>query len=51
MKLKIVFCEIGDNEKCKSWSNEINKCSCCHEGFLLKVGICDEKNYYNYIKK
>jgi len=38
-------CEIGDNEKCKSCSDEINKCYTCNERYELKDGICELKYY------
>ena len=39
------ICEVGDNEKCKSCSNEPNKCHSCNEGYELKDGICNLKYY------
>ena len=39
------LCEIGDNNKCKSCSLDINNCGSCNEGFELEGGICLLKDY------
>ena len=38
-------CDFGPDEKCKSCSNEINKCYSCNEGYELKEGNCVLKYY------
>jgi len=38
-------CEIGNKEKCKSCSNETNKCYNCNKGYELKNGICELIDY------
>ena len=48
------YCEIGENEKCKTCNNEegkINECLTCNKGYCLthnkKCDICDSIKYFN----
>ena len=39
------LCDIGNNNKCKSCSLEIDQCGTCNEGFVLEGGMCLLKDY------
>lgn len=39
------LCDIGNNNKCKSCSLEVDQCGACNEGFYLEGGMCLLKDY------